>query len=90
MAVNTSVMFLIFIMIAFFRHVTVSKVAAFKVSHVRGEYLYVFNRGGGSSNLVGLICPLVGIGLTELPWATHYSPITNRYVNFRFKLRSKK
>ena len=22
--------------------------------------------GGGSSNLVGLICPLVGIGLTEL------------------------
>ena len=39
--------------------------------------------------MVGLICPLVKTGLTELPWAPHYSLIANRYVNFGFKLKSK-
>ena len=39
--------------------------------------------------MVGLICPLFGIGLTELPRAPHFSLIANRYVNFRFKLKSK-
>ena len=46
--------------------------------------------GGGSNDMVGLICPLFGIGLTELPWAPHLSPIANMYVNFGFKLKSKK
>ena len=39
------------------------KVAAFKVRHVRGEYVFLIG-----SNMVDLICPLAGIGSTELPW----------------------
>ena len=61
------------------------QLAAFKVM----SEVNICFQSGGSSNMVGLICPLVKTGLTELPWAPHYSLIANRYVNFGFKLKSK-
>ena len=44
---------------------------------------YVFKSGWATSNVVGIICPLVGIGLTDLPNIRPVAPLAPLAPRFR-------